>query len=287
MTVRFQTRMKDSPAEKDPARSGGLIGTLATLGVTPNMVSYAGFAFAIAAAIALAIGAGDPPPWRGDPPAGPSPTAWPLIAALFLGLSAAADLLDGALARGAGLQTRYGALLDSTLDRFGDVALYAGCAIHFAAAGNVTFVALSFLAAAAAVQVSYVKARGENLVSGLGVGFWQRGERISLLLVGALSGSIPSALVLLALFPLFTVGRRRGAAREKIEAADRGEPSPTRPVPRLQPPWQRSRRSAAFWAFCVALTAAVIAGPWIDPLFAGSRDPLGDLLRARATSELP
>lgn len=278
--------MKDSSAETVPARAGGLIAALANLGVTPNMVSYAGFAFAIAAAIALAMGAGDPPPWRGDTSVASSASVWPLVAALFLGLSAAADLLDGALARGAGLQTRYGALLDSTLDRFGDVALYAGCAIHFAAAGNVTFVALSFLAAAAAVQVSYVKARGENLVTGLGVGFWQRGERIALLLVGALSGSIASALVLLALFPLFTVGRRLGTAREKIEAADNGQPPPTRPVPRLQPPWQRSRRSAAFWAFCLALTAAVIAGPSIDPLFAGARDPLGEFLRARITSEL-
>lgn len=278
--------MKDSSAETVPARAGGLIAALANLGVTPNMVSYAGFAFAIAAAIALAMGAGDPPPWRGDTSVASSASVWPLVAALFLGLSAAADLLDGALARGAGLQTRYGALLDSTLDRFGDVALYAGCAIHFAAAGNVTFVALSFLAAAAAVQVSYVKARGENLVTGLGVGFWQRGERIALLLVGALSGSIASALVLLALFPLFTVGRRLGTARERIEAADNGQPPPTRPVPRLQPPWQRSRRSAAFWAFCLALTAAVIAGPSIDPLFAGARDPLGEFLRARITSEL-
>ena len=72
---------------------------------------------------------------------------------------------------------------------------------YWSGRSNVTFVLLSFLAAAGAVQVSYVKARGENLVEGLGVGFWQRGERIVALLVGAVSGSVATALLLLAVFP--------------------------------------------------------------------------------------
>jgi len=265
-----------------------LIERLVAVGVTPNAVSYAGLACALGAAVALAVGAGHQPPWATSATSGtaeiwdtgrvPAPPTswWPFVAGALLAVSAVLDLLDGAIARAAGLQTRFGAILDSTLDRFGDIALYAGCAVYWSGRSNVTFVLLSFLAAAGAVQVSYVKARGENLVEGLGVGFWQRGERIVALLVGAVSGSVATALLLLAVFPLFTVLRRVRLARTLVDdAAGASGTSAAAGSVWAAAPWNRGRRNVPYWAFCALIAAAIVAGPHLHPFLAGLEDPIG------------
>ena len=124
-------------------------------------------------------------------------------------------MLDGAVARRGGLMTPYGALLDSTLDRFADMALFSACALYFASVGNLTYVLLACAGLAAAVQTSYVKARGENMTPGLGVGFWQRGERMACFGVGAVSGHMATSLWLMGIFPFLTVARRLGEARRR------------------------------------------------------------------------
>lgn len=247
------------------------------------MVSYAGFACALAAAVALGAGAGHALPLVGDRSGGRPASWWPAAAAVLLAVAALADLLDGAVARAAGMQTRFGALLDSTLDRFGDVALFAGCAVYYAVQGNVSLVLVSFLAAASAVQVSYVKARGENLVEGLGVGFWQRGERIVTLLVGCVSGNVATSLCMLALFPPFTVLRRVRLARELLGEDDprrRRSATPAKLEDLLASlPWRRGRRTLIYWLFCTLITVAIVAGPHVHPFLSGLDDPLGDRLR--------
>ncbi|MEE8311727.1 MAG: CDP-alcohol phosphatidyltransferase family protein [Candidatus Binatia bacterium] len=275
------------PTEQTHRPAGRLIRRLIVLGVTPNRISYAGLLCALGAAAALAAGAGHQAPWAAGAcnasdarlAQAPPVSWWPFAAAVLLAGSAILDLLDGAVARAAGLQTRFGAILDSTLDRFGDLALYAGCAVYWSGHSNVTFVLLSFLAAAGAVQVSYVKARGECFVEGLGVGFWQRGERIVALLVGAVSGSVATALSMLAIFPLFTVLRRVRLSRRLVgDAPGTGEPPPTtRAVSSLlaAAPWNEGRRTLAYWAFCAVLAATIIAGPRLHPFLGGVEDPLG------------
>lgn len=272
-----RSRRQEPP--KAPAPSAW-IRALVRLGITPNAVSYAGAACAVAAGACLAIGAGDVlPPER---PGVPVPASWwPLAAGVLWGFSALLDLADGRLARGGDLQTAFGAVLDSTLDRFGDAAVFAGCAVYFAHHGNATYVLVSCLAATAAGQVSYVKARAENLVDGLGVGFWQRGERMVALLVGMLSGHVATALCVSAVFPLFTVLRRVRLARALLAAPEAPARSEADSMVALAP-WRRRRSSRAYQLFCLSVAVAIVVAPWVAPTLYATTDPLGELLAATA-----
>jgi len=266
--------------DRQTAARPGFAARLAALGVTPNMISYAGAGCALAASAVLALAAGHALPGTAARPGIPT-SWWPVLAGALLTVSALADMLDGAVARGGGLQTRFGALLDSTLDRFADMALFAGCAVYFAAAGNVTFVLICFVAATGAVQVSYVKARAENLTTGVGVGFWQRGERIVSLLVGAYTGHVASALCFIAAFSLFTVFRRVRAARRRLESADRTDPPSIAAYERVSDryaPWRQRRSTVSYWAFCALIATAIVTSPLLLPFMNGLSDPLGRAL---------
>jgi CDP-diacylglycerol--glycerol-3-phosphate 3-phosphatidyltransferase len=257
------------PATSAPSARRSRSSRLVGLGITPNRVSYAGLICAFAGGACLALGAGHVLPLEAGSISAPASASWwPLIAAVFIAASSAADVLDGRLARGAGMQTRFGAVLDSTLDRFGDMAIFIGCAVYFGARGNATWVALACVGLVATVQISYVKARAENLVEGLGVGFWQRGERMATILCGAVAGRMPAALWIMAVFPLFTVLRRILEARRKLE--------------RVQPRRHLSlgpRGTLSHALLSLAIALAVWLAPWIHPFFYGMTDPLGDLLR--------
>lgn len=251
-------------------RFGALVPALAALGVTPDMVSWAGLFLALACGACLAVGASHTLPLFG---AGEDASWWPFLAGLFLGASALADLLDGDLARARGRPSRFGALLDSTLDRFGDAAILGGCALHFAAQGNVTYVLLVIVGITVTIQVSYVKARAENLgpmPSGTrSVGYWQRGERMVTLLCGAFMGHVPAALWMTAVFPFATVWGRVREGRRRIEARESGEAPP--PASRFL-----VRNSPLYLATCASLVVLLALMPRV-PLFRGSADPLGAL----------
>lgn len=269
-----------SPAPDGPdprgRRFGWLVRRLVALGVTPNTVTVTGLAFALASAGCLALGAGDRAPWEAGP--GPPASAWPLLAGAFLLGSALADLVDGDLARYRGMQTPFGAILDSTLDRLSDMAVLVGCAVHFASLGNATWTLVSCVALVHAVQISYVKARGENFVDGLGIGFWQRGERTATLLTGAFLGRMPAALFLAGIFPALTVGRRLAAARRRTSKSPSPDPAPPR-SPWIAP-WRARRRSPAYLLLCLAIAGGVWIAPSIHPFFLGVQDPVGEGLRA-------
>jgi CDP-diacylglycerol--glycerol-3-phosphate 3-phosphatidyltransferase len=256
-------------------RFGGLVPVLIGLGVTPGMVSVAGLLFALCAAVCLTLGAGHVLPW--ETASGAPRSGWPPIAGGFLVLAAVADLLDGDLARRGDMQSPYGALLDSTLDRISDIAIFAGCALYFASLGNLTWVLVSSLALSEAVLISYVKARGENFVDGLEAGFWQRGERIATLLCGAFFGRMPAALCLLAFFPAFTIWRRMREARLKMAGR---KPLPVSPRLARSAPWRQRRSSLPYTSVCLSIAIVVLVAPWLHSFFLGVSDPLGEALRA-------
>ncbi|MBW2272687.1 MAG: CDP-alcohol phosphatidyltransferase family protein [Deltaproteobacteria bacterium] len=263
---------KGSPAGDGQSGLDRLVVGLVRRGVTPNGVSWAGFVCAALAALCLVRGAGHALPLEGHLIGVPS-SWWPFAAAFFLLLSSIADLLDGAVARRGGLMTHYGALLDSTLDRFADMALFSACALYFASAGNLTYVLLACAGLAAAVQTSYVKARGENMTEGLGVGFWQRGERIGCLGVGAVTGHMATSLWLLGIFPFFTVARRVLEARRRMEGGDAETARPSRWMP-----WRQSRRTLDYRIFVSAIILLIFVSPWLSSFFRGLADPLSTLL---------
>ncbi len=247
--------------------------TLAPSRVSPNALTWAGFAVALGAGACFTFGAADAAPWAGEGAAG---SWWPVAAGFLLLGSGAFDLLDGALARAGRRQSPYGAILDSTLDRCSDAAILLGCAIHFAHAGNPTYVALSALAAASWFLVSYVKARAENFVERCDTGYWQRGERLVLFAAAALLGHVPAGLWLLGLGPWATVVRRvrraaglLGPPRKRVET----------PAPSRITFWRHPRGSLGYDLWTLLLLLFLFAAPLAVDLFGAGSDPLGALLR--------
>jgi CDP-diacylglycerol--glycerol-3-phosphate 3-phosphatidyltransferase len=185
---------------------------LAKRGLKPDHLTIAGLGFSILAALLLS---------RGDFLGG----------ALLLGLSGLCDMMDGDVARATGTSTKFGAFLDSTLDRIGEGALFAGLAAYYfsRAQGGALWLqgemeagarwgdpegrTMAFLALATLIlsfMVSYTRARAEGLGLECKVGLMERPERMLLLGLGALLGQrfMPGVLGLLFLLTLVTVGQR-------------------------------------------------------------------------------
>lgn len=179
-----------------------IVAPLASIGVTPNMISVTGFAGNVAAACLAAGGQ-----FRA---AG--------IAMLFF---SALDLLDGALARKTGTVTRFGALFDSVLDRLSEAAVLAGLLFHFSERGGHTMeIAVIYAAIVGSIMVSYVRARAEGLGLELREGLFTRAERVILLAAALILGSfaVTWALWALAILSHATVIQRVYAVRQKLHA---------------------------------------------------------------------
>ncbi len=102
-----------------------------------------------------------------------------------------ADLLDGVLARMTGNGSKWGAFLDSTLDRLGDASIFSGLILYFVLKDDpeIVLAVVALFCLAAGALVSYVKARAEGLGMTANVGIAERGERLVVVLVAAgLSG---------------------------------------------------------------------------------------------------
>jgi CDP-diacylglycerol---glycerol-3-phosphate 3-phosphatidyltransferase len=145
------------------------------------------------------------------------------------------DMLDGTLARIKGTTGKFGAFLDSTMDRIADAAVFVGLAVWFLRGGHDKVLAgVAVFCLVAGALVSYAKARAESLGLTCDVGFAERTERLLIALVAAgLSGLgvpyvLPIGLWLLAAASAFTFGQRVRAARQsaaQLAAADRGAPT--------------------------------------------------------------
>lgn len=146
---------------------------LKRLGVTPNAITIVGLLVNVAAAALIATG---------------RITAGGLV--LLVG--APMDALDGALARLNGKPVPFGAFLDSVVDRYAELILFAGLLFHFLLVGNLTACMLTFTAAAGSVLVSYVKARAESLGFECKVGLFSRVGRM-VVLIPCLIFNIPIA----------------------------------------------------------------------------------------------
>jgi CDP-diacylglycerol---glycerol-3-phosphate 3-phosphatidyltransferase len=130
------------------------------------------------------------------------------------------DMLDGTLARIKGTTGKFGAFLDSTMDRVADSCVFGGLAIWFVLGGHSKLLAgLSLFCLVAGSLVSYAKARAESLGLKCDVGFAERTERLLIGLVATgLSGLgvpyvLPIGLWFLAAASAFTFGQRVLAAR--------------------------------------------------------------------------
>jgi len=134
---------------------------------------------------------------------------------LLLALFAPLDAVDGALARLSGQTSRFGAFLDSFIDRYEELLVLAGLGYFFASRGNVNGVLLSFLAAIGSVMVSYARARAEALGFDAKVGILTRIERTVVMVLGLLFGLPQLALGIIALLANFTAWQRFFYVREQ------------------------------------------------------------------------
>ena len=125
------------------------------------------------------------------------------------------DMLDGVLARMKGTTGRWGAFLDSTMDRIADAAIFSGLTLWFMLGGQDHLLAgVSLFCLVAGGLVSYAKARAEGLGLRCDVGLIERPERmlISLVAVGVSGLGVPYILNVglwaLAAGSAFTFGQR-------------------------------------------------------------------------------
>lgn len=154
---------------------------LGRLGLTPNALTLIGFLGTCVAAFAA------------------TNQAW-LIAGVLVLVFGIFDLFDGALARATGRTSKFGAFLDSTLDRAGEAIVYVGIAAGSLAGGFTIGAILASSAMAAAFMVSYTRAKAESLgfASGSGlmnVGLAPREVRLAILAIGLVATSFMSAFV--------------------------------------------------------------------------------------------
>ena len=138
--------------------------------------------------------------------------------AMLAALGGVFDLTDGVVARAQGRATRFGAFLDSTLDRLADVALLFGLALHYAAMGERLWAWVAGAALMGSVLTSYTKARAEFWLRDFEGGLLERAERILLLIAGGLLGLMPLALVLIALGSVATAAQRIIIAHRRLGA---------------------------------------------------------------------
>lgn len=136
-------------------------------GIRPNVITTIGTLIVVGAGVAFGLGA-------------------IRLGGLLLLLSGIFDILDGEVARQGGMSTTFGAFYDSTLDRVGESAVFAGLAIYFERGGvpvarQTAALGIALAALAMSMLVSYARARAEGLGLECKVGIAPRAERILLL----------------------------------------------------------------------------------------------------------
>ncbi len=172
--------------------------------MNPNALTIVGTLLSLVAAVAFPMG-------------------WFVGAGVLILAGGFFDLVDGVVARHNGVATRFGAFLDSTLDRLVDMAILLGVTMHFALAGEPDHVLLAGWALVSGVLVSYAQARAELFVPSFRVGFLERGERVVILALGALTGFLVAALWVLAVGSTLTVIQRFARAYREMERIDAAE----------------------------------------------------------------
>ncbi len=212
-----------------------LVGVFRDSPLTPNMLTLFGLVITAAGATVLGLGQ-------------------LFIAGVILLFAGLFDIFDGALARASGKVYRYGAFLDSTVDRYSEGLIYLGLLVFFR--GRTLQTVLVLLALAGSFLVSYVRARAQSLGFSCDVGVLARPERVVIIVAGLLLDPLlpiggyhvvlTLALVVLAVGTNFTAVQRvwvvwqqnreelRAQRRRPLAAAadEAGTGAPPRPAKR-------------------------------------------------------
>ena len=132
-----------------------------------------------------------------------------ILGCIAILMSGFLDVMDGAIARFHGKASKFGAFLDSTMDRFADAIIYIG--IIF---GGYCDWFVGVLAIHSAICVSYVRSRAESQGVECNIGIAERAVRMIILMVGAIIGYFAGdiyftyIIYILVILSYFTVGQR-------------------------------------------------------------------------------
>ncbi len=162
---------------------------LAKTGLSPNTLTVLGLFLNLGVAAIIATG---------HPQAG----------GIMVLLAGAFDILDGTVARLTQRSTRFGALLDSALDRLSDAALLFGLLVLYVRQHSGGEILLIYIVLVGSMMVSYVRARAEGLQLDCEVGLLGRGERVVVLALGLLFNRVVIALWVLAVLTSITAAQR-------------------------------------------------------------------------------
>lgn len=155
---------------------------LIRLGVTPDMVTVVGTVGVVAGALVFF----------------PRGQLW--LGVVVIAVFVFSDLIDGAMARQLGTSSKWGSFLDSTLDRLGDAAIFAGLAVWFFGGGDdptLAYVALWALVMGSVT--SYTRAKAESLGMSARGGIAERADRLAAILVVTFFADVLKLPVLLAI----------------------------------------------------------------------------------------
>ncbi|RME71171.1 MAG: CDP-alcohol phosphatidyltransferase family protein [Chloroflexi bacterium] len=158
-------------------------------GVSPNVVTVTGFVLMVGVAFVLAWGHFL---WGGI-----------LITAFAL-----FDAVDGTLARMMGRTSRFGAFLDSTLDRFSEAVIFLGLFVYYVGQDRNLELILIYATVVGSLMVSYARARAEGIGVPLKDGLLTRFERVTLLVVGLVFNQMTIILWVLAILSNLTAIQR-------------------------------------------------------------------------------
>jgi CDP-diacylglycerol--glycerol-3-phosphate 3-phosphatidyltransferase len=180
---------------------------LLRVGVTPNAVTVAGTVGVLIGSYFGALGH----------------LLWGTVIVTACALT---DALDGTMARMRGVSGKFGGLLDSSMDRIADAAVFGAVAFYLHNQGNpYSGMVAAIICLAAGQVVSYVKARAQSLGLDADVGIAERLERLIIVGIGGLLGSagldwgLPAALWLLAVLSVVTIFQRLIHAARSEQAA--------------------------------------------------------------------
>jgi CDP-diacylglycerol--glycerol-3-phosphate 3-phosphatidyltransferase len=179
---------------------------LVRAGISPDAVTIAGTAGVVAVSIALV------------------PSGHLFAATIAITVLALFDVLDGSMARTLGRTTRFGALLDSSMDRIADAALFGTLMWWLFANDRRLLAGVTLVCLIGGQLVSYVKARAEGLGFSCNVGLAERMERLIIIGVGGLSTpfiswGLPLVLWVLAVLTVITVVQRLVHVRRQEQRA--------------------------------------------------------------------
>lgn len=162
---------------------------LARWNVSPDWVTAIGLVLTAGVALLAALGEIQ---WAG---------AAYIVAAVF-------DALDGTVARVSGKVSRFGAFLDSTIDRFEESLVFLGLIIYYATEGGVWEIPMLLVVTVASLMVSYTRARAEALGVACKVGVMTRPIRVAIVIAGMILDQVFVAVVIVAVTSLWTAFHR-------------------------------------------------------------------------------